>query len=58
MMIAKQKNLLANTTKRKDHTRVDLREEEVFPQFTREDFLNLVKQAITSPALKSAPKAK
>jgi hypothetical protein len=54
MMTAKQKTLLASTTKRKNDTRVDLREEEVFPQFTREDFLSLVEQAITSPA----PKAK
>jgi hypothetical protein len=58
MKTAKQKKLPASTMKRKDDTRVDLREEEVFPQLTREDFLSLVKQAITSPAPKSAPKTK
>jgi hypothetical protein len=58
MITAKQGNILANTVKGKDDTRVDLKEEEVFPQFTREDFLSLIKKAITSPAPKAAPKAK
>jgi hypothetical protein len=56
MTTAKQKYLTASTVKRKDDSRVDLREEEVFPQFTREDFLSLVKQAITSAAPKSTQK--
>jgi hypothetical protein len=58
MKTAKEKKLPANTTKRKDDTRVDLKEEEVFPQLTREDFLSLVRKAITSPAPKADPKAK
>jgi hypothetical protein len=58
MKTAKQKKLPANTMKRKGDTRVDLKEEEVFPQFTPEDFLSLVKKALTSPAPKAAPKAK
>jgi hypothetical protein len=58
MMTAKEENIPASTMKRKDDIRVDLKEEEAFPQFTREDFLSLVKNAITSPARKPAPKAK